>query len=289
MATSDFNLKRNEVIEAAYRKIGQLRLGQTLPVNKLTQGVIALNLIVREEDARGTGQAKNLWKMATASLILQADGFVYDTSDGFMDDILELESVVYRNISGDDVPIEIISLQEYEEISDKNENGDVQKVFFDVKRDPECQLLYVWPAPSSIGTTSEVIGTDGSNYSSITGHTSAAINKPITGTSWRLYWHKYGTSGSAWVTATEYTNGELLHYKYKQMLFDFDGGSDNADAPQSWTRYFVYRLAYDLSPEYAISLDERRWLRSEYLLAREEIFSSTRPNTTSIHNKVLFY
>lgn len=61
-------------------------------------------------------------------------------------------------------------------------------------------------------TASNVVtGTDGLNYTCIRSHTSAAANRPITGSEWPMYWNQSGTGGSAWTTATSYSSiGDFL-------------------------------------------------------------------------------
>lgn len=265
-------------------------MGQILSADRLAQGIRALNMIIREEDAKGTQQSKNLWALDEKTLKLQAAGYVYNVeNDGLSGSILDMLSCYYRNTSGDDTEVKIVTAEQYEAIADKNDTGDVERVYLKRDRDLDCQLLYVNPAPSSVGTTSEVVGSDGVNYRCIMGHTSDTINKPITGTSWRVYWSAGGTSGSAWVTATAYTNGELLRYVIKRPLYDFDNAGDNPDMPQGWGRYLVFRLAHDLSPEYSITLEERAWLKNEYMQARAEVFPNTQQIANDIYDKGLFY
>ena len=139
------------------------------------------------------------------------------------------------------------------------------------------------------GTTSQVTGTDALNYSCIMGHTSVADNRPITGQNWRLYWHQTGSSGAAWVTATAYTNGELLRYVFKRPLYYFTLATDNPDMPASWTRYLMFRLASDLAPEFDLDLESRNWLKGEMREARAELFGSSMPITSDPHNRALFY
>ena len=55
-----------------------------------------------------------------------------------------------------------------------------------------------------ISTASEVIGTDGLNYSCILNHTSTNANKPITGANWSTYWTQTGTGGGSWQEGKNY-------------------------------------------------------------------------------------
>ena len=134
-----------------------------------------------------------------------------------------------------------------------------------------------------------MIGSDTKNYQCIMGHTSDSTNYPITGQDWKLYWVQQGSSGSAWATGTDYTNGECLIYTYKRPLYDFDTSTDNPDMPQSWIRYLIWRLAHELCSEFDVDLDQRRWVKTQYLEAMADLFESATPNTTDYHNKTIFY
>ena len=289
--TADFGLKRNQIIYEALRKVRAIQSGNEPTLDQIDESVRLLNAIIREEDLHGTGLNLNLWAVDTGYLILTADQHVYTTStgDGLASNILELLSANYRDATGDDLPLGIIVKQQYDEIQSKDETGDPTKVYFQPSRLLADQRLWIDNAPGSVTSTSEVIGTDGLNYKCILKHTAASLNDPITGGDWRLYWTQAGSSGSAWVTATAYTNGELIFYSYKRPLYDFDLATDNPDMPRGWDRYLTLRLAHDLSPGYGLALDERVWFKAQYREAREAIFPSTKPPVTEKFNKALYY
>ncbi|MFQ5640834.1 MAG: hypothetical protein ACE5IR_22880 [bacterium] len=289
MANSDFNLNRDDIISAAFRKLRVIGYGVGLSGNQVAQGSQALNLIIREEDLAGTGTSRDVWAESTGTIILKSGGYIYSTSDGLKSDITEITRAVFRNTSGGDTPIDVISGEQYEEIEDKNETGDVCKIYLKRESLPANQTLYVWPVPTALGTTSEVIGSDSLNYSAIMGHTAASINQPITGGSYKLYWEQQGSSGGAWASGTSYTSGASIHYTYKRLLLDFDLNTDKPDMRQGMNRYLILRLAYDLSPEYGMSMDERLWLKSEYTDIKRKLFSSTQSNSQDFHNKGVFF
>jgi hypothetical protein len=56
---------------------------------------------------------------------------------------------------------------------------------------------------------SEVVGTDGENYTCILGHTGAAANRPITGANYTTHWIQKGTSGGVWATSAYTTPGDF--------------------------------------------------------------------------------
>lgn len=292
MSTADFNQKRNELIVDAYRCIGVTRAGATISAAMLDQGIKALNMIMREEDAKGMGEARNFWAFFERHLKIQENGFVYSTTDGLANDIQELFSVFYRDESGDDIQLDLITAKEYEAIADKNAGGDPEKAYLKRDKDLSCQLLYIWPAPTSIATASQVTGSDGENYFCVMGHTSEALNYPVSGTSYRLYWDldpDQTSSFSAWATATDYTGGNAIRYVYKRALYDFDNSNENPDMPSAWVRYLKFRLAYDLSWDYHLTDDIKRGLKAEYLEAFEVIFPQTKTQENSHHNKAMYF
>src|SRR3990167_4906095 len=289
--TQDFSLKRNQIIGDALKKIRALAPGNEPSLEQIDDSVRLLNEIIREEDLHGTGLNLNLWALDTGYLILTADQHVYTTSssDGLSSSILELRSCIYRDATGDDIPLHIITKQQYDEIQSKDESGDPSQVYFQTSRLLSDQRFWIDNAPDSVTSTSEVIGTDGKNYKCILKHTAATLNDPITGGDWRLYWTQAGSSGSAWAADTAYTNGELIAYSYKRPLFDFDLATDNPDMPAGWGRYLTYRLAHDLSPNAGLALDERIWLKGQYKEAREAIFPSGKPAATKTQHKALYF
>jgi hypothetical protein len=63
-------------------------------------------------------------------------------------------------------------------------------------------LVQINPSPIS----SDVIGTDGNSYSCILGHTASSLNQPVSGSDWSLYWEKYGTSTTPWISGATNTS-----------------------------------------------------------------------------------
>src|SRR3990170_4531744 len=129
MSTWDSNITRNELVNAALRKIGALTGTQAVSADKLSRAVEALNLIIREEDLKQTEQSRSLWALSTKALILTANGIAYTTTEGLSNDIRELVSASYRDTSGDDTPIKILNEQQYNALADKNETGDIESIF----------------------------------------------------------------------------------------------------------------------------------------------------------------
>jgi len=290
MADSNFNLKRNEILVRAYKRVGIIRPGtQIMTAAQLQDGIKILNLILRECDAKGTQSSKHLWALKENYLFLKAGGMVYGEADGLATDIQDLQTIFYSNSGGAESAVELVTSNGYESIYDKDQTGTPLKAYLKMDKDLHCQLLFIWPHPTGVAAPSEVVGSDGLNYSCVTPHTSALENRPISGQSYRLFWQPWGTAGTTWVTETSYTAGETMRYMHKRPLYDFDNAADNPDFPPQWTRYLWLRTAYDLSGDYHISEEERKTLMQEYLTAEADIFPSTQPAETDYHNKHIYF
>ena len=289
--TFDYVITRDEVIREALKKVGGYPPDGQVPFDKLTGAISTLNRIIRQEDRKGTGGNSNLWAISTDYLILSAGGYIYSTTEGLASNIIELQSAYFRDVSGDDSPLDVLPITEYDAKISKDDTGDPSCVYLQQSRLPGSHKLIINGAPTSVTAGDEVTGTDSLNYTCILKHTSATINKPITGASYSLYWKQTGSSGAAWVTATDYDNGELIRYTYKRPLYDFDSATDNPDMPQGWEQYLIYRLAYEMASDtdFNMTTEKIAMLRAAYREAYMDIFPSTRPQTNSFHGKSQYF
>jgi hypothetical protein len=281
--------RRDEIIAEAFAKVRAATTDGSYSMPEVDRAIRALNRILRKEDLRGVGGNTHLWAMSEAALFLVADTHTYSSTNNLKSDILDIHSIVFRDNNGADTPIELIDSRGWGNLREKGAAGDPTKVYFKRDRLLSSQQFYLDYAPDSVNTTDEVTGTDALNYKCILKHESIAANRPITGADWKLYWKQEGSSGSAWATATDYANGELLLYTYKRPLFDFDSATDNPDMPLGWETYLIYQLAHDLAANYGLPLQERAWLKSEAKSARDELFPSSRSGATDKYNRGTFF
>jgi len=291
--TTDFALTRNEIIDLAYAKIGKLAPGASLNEDQLGRGIKALNLIIKREDNKMIEKNKALWANQTDHLILIDDKIIYGVQEGLSPSILRLHGALFRGVDGDDKVIDILTRELYEAKIDKNTIGDPSAILFVQGVRPKDNEIWVYPHPDSIGTTSAIVGSDSKLYQCIQTHTSDPKNKPINGTDWPLFWRLGGTGTTAWVTATDYTNGELIRYTFRQPLFEFNKHDDNPDMPLGWDNFLIYTLAFELAPEppNPLPLDDRRWLGSRARSERADLFPIARQpaDQTAHYNKVEYF
>lgn len=280
------NLTRNGLVEAAYRAIGVLPPGQTMSGELLNEGIEALNLIVRELDATG----KWLWGIsAPSSITLVANTFVYTSANGLPTNILEVVSAYYRDSSAEDYPLEVLTAEGYDRVTNKTDTGEPTAVYLTDHRDVGSQTLYIVPTLASVNTQSVVTGTDAVVYKCIRSHTADSTNKPITGANYLLYWAAGGSGPSTWATDEAYVAPQQVLLRFKRPLFDFDTASDNPDFPTQYTRMLKNLLAADLSDGQGIPLEERAFLIKKAKASYDNIFRSIRPTTTDTGKKAKYY
>lgn len=280
----DYTLTRDEVVKAAYRKIDHDAPNE----GRIKFGVIALNLIMREMDP----DVNILWAITPtpATITLIANTFIYTSSNGLATNILRLETMVYRDPSGSDVPLAISTNETYQAVTDKFQLGDPQLIYLTEDLDLSARQLFVAPMLSSVNSQSEVTGSGALNWQCIRSHTADSTNKPVTGDNHLLYWVQAGSSGSAWVDGTSYTAPQQLRYTYRKPLWDFDLARDNPDIPQSWIRMLTLRLASDLADELpGVSVEKSTILEIKSDKAKRAVKSTTVKNTNNFHDKVEFF
>ena len=281
--TNDFNYSRDDIINAALRKVGALAREDVADAATLQEGIRALNGIIKALDLRNP----NIWKIPTDPLVvyLQANVGRYFMSANS----LEIVLATYRDAGGNDTPLKVLDAKGYASITNKYETGDPTSVYIATRRDiTSIPELVVWPFPSTVGTTSVVTGTNGTIYSAIRAHTASTLNKPITGANYLQYWTATGSGPSVWADGAEYTAGESIRMTVKTPLTDFDLATDNADLPAGFGLYLIYRLANDWSDDYGLPLEERARLRLQMKEAYDEVFPYHVGAATNYHNRTQY-
>lgn len=286
-STADFTLTRDQLIQAAFETAGLAPEGEGITPEQLRVGEVRLNLIVREVDQSGNW----VWTVQQPThLALAAGVAVYDANNGLAQNISEIVSAVYRGKDGrDSAPLKILKAEGYEELPDKLDTGEPEAVYLTNDINLALRRLYVWPHLASITAQSRVLGTDGNIYKCIYPHTAASTTQPITGANWRMVWEAGSGSTTTWASGTAYTSTESLRLVIKRPVYDFDSASNTPDFPMQWPRLLMLRLAQDVGQVYRIPQADKDTIAAMIKGSFTDIFPSTRPKTTNIHNKVKYF
>lgn len=286
-STFDFNVTRDQLIQAALETARVCAEGETMTPEQLNIGIVRLNMIVREVDQSGNF----VWTTQEAKhLPLQSGVGVYDANAGLPTNISELLSVVYRSADGSDSkPLKILKAEGYEAIPHKHEAGEPRAVHLSTDIYLEQRRLYVWPFPSTVTAESVIVGSDNQIYRCIYPHTSTATNKPVTGANWRMVWQAGGASVTAWALGENYRSAESLRMVIKRPIFDFDEADDTPDLLMQCPRLLMYRLASDLADVWGMPQDVKDTINGKMRGAFTDIFPSTRPKSNDVHHKALYF
>lgn len=289
-STSNHVIKRNDLILDALWHVRALPPDGRVSLDLMRRTIRLLNNLIRQDDLKLTGENRALWALDFAGLFLVGDSHLYGVAQGLRPDAQDVVRVQLRSTDGADSDVTLISQHTYDGLDNKNEAGDVTKVWIKMGRTPQENLWYVWPVKSSPISPSRVVGNDQKSYECIQGHTSDDDTLPPGGQSSRLYWQlSRKDTTTAWASATAYVNGDMLYYSFKRPLFDFSSPYDNPDMPVGWENYLTFKLALTLSVGRDLSQKDISTISGLLKQAEIDIFPSKQSQSTDFHNKVVYF
>ncbi len=158
MATSgstDFSVSRDDIIKRALRIIGVLAQGETPTTNQTTEAAVALNGLVKAWEADGMP----LWAIKSFSVPLTTGVSTYQIGLGKTVNTpkpLKVIQAFNHNVSSNvDVPIRIITRQEYNILGNKTSRGNPIQIYYEPLN--EYGILHVFPVPSTVEQTANTI------------------------------------------------------------------------------------------------------------------------------------
>lgn len=149
MATSgstNFSTSRNELISGALRSCGAIAQGETPSATLVTEAAEALNMLVKAMQADGMP----LWAIkkyavtltATADYTIGAGATVNTPKP-----LKILQAFLHYTSSNIDVPVRIITRQEYESLGNKTSTGYPVQLFYEPLL--YTGIMHVYPVPDS--------------------------------------------------------------------------------------------------------------------------------------------
>jgi hypothetical protein len=162
--SSTYSVTRDQIITQALRKLGVLELGVAPDTDTVTNASTSLNLLIKQMSTEGL----KLWKnseliipvtASTTTYILGGASSVtmYDSlapTVAITDRPLKAIQAFYRNVSVSpniDVPLQLLSKQEYLMLGSKGSTGVTNSIFYDVKA--LQGILYVYLTPDTYTAT----------------------------------------------------------------------------------------------------------------------------------------
>lgn len=153
--STNWTMNRDAVIELALRRVTAFGKGETPGAQDVTDAAVALNAIVKEEQAHGMP----LWKISTFSFTPTASTasyavYVSGTVNRYPP--LKLLEAWYRNTSSSvDTPIRLITRSEYNMLSNKSTTGYPSQLYYNppghqgqTSNEPRG-TIYLWNVPNT--------------------------------------------------------------------------------------------------------------------------------------------
>ncbi len=135
--SSDWTLTARDVVTYALRKLRVVSVAETPAAEDMVVGLQSLNAMLKGWQMTGP----HLWRETLGSLALTtASSFSVPTP-------YRIISARFRQ-SGRDLPMEVLTREEYLEIPLKTSTGIPTQYYFDVQRDGGT--LYIWPVMASV-------------------------------------------------------------------------------------------------------------------------------------------
>lgn len=281
--SSDFNRTRDEIIKAAYRKIGAIRANETPNAKLITDGAEALNAMVKHWQGRGI----HVWTVSEATLFPQPGQIRYTISDASGSDHVTQSFVSTAVRIEAALGSTVISVDSIDGFSD----GDFIGIVVD---DGSVHWTTINGAPAALNITittgiddSAGVGNKIYAYTSKivrplkivdarwvdagTGYETPTINmmarldyrrlpnKEQPGAVTNAFYDPQLSAGflNLWHVPSAFDG--YINFTWHRPIQDFDAAGDNPDLPQEWLRTLIWNLAMEVGPEFDIP--EQKWNR----------------------------
>ncbi len=140
----DFTLNARELITKALRKMNVLGVAQALDADEAEDVRVELNMMLKGWQRSGP----HLWKKTEGSVPLVGATPSYDLALTL--NPLRVLAMRYRDSGGRDLPMKLLTREDYFDLPLKTAGGVPTQYYFDAQRG--APTLYVWPVPASVTT-----------------------------------------------------------------------------------------------------------------------------------------
>lgn len=216
--TTTWSLNAGQLITQAYRKIGSLASPWTLSEDQLSQGIIALNALLKGNQIDGI----NIYRQEQVSLAIPAGmgyfGNPYDISPLVLG-LEEARLVIQPAPNLYERPLAVYSYDDYANLPNKRAQGSPSLVCLD--KQVNASSLYIWPLPINGCVINATIGRTVNDVNSATD----PLDFPTEWTEGMIYcladriMDDNGVAAADPETATRIAQHAIAFYK---KLLDFD-------------------------------------------------------------------
>ena len=147
--TYDFSVNRDQLISSALRLAGVIAQGETPTTSQISDAAVSLNMMVKAWMADGMP----LWAIETLSIPFVAGQNTYTISTPKL--LKPIQSWNRNTSSQVDIPVRMISREEYNILGNKSTTGNPIQIFFNPNRD--STEIKVFPTPDSISAAQNTL------------------------------------------------------------------------------------------------------------------------------------
>lgn len=140
-SSTDFNLTARQVIGFALKKLRVIAESETPSAGQAEDAKTELNLMLK-----GWQKHENLWRLTEGSITLVANDYDYNLSP----QPHRVVSARYRDASAIDLPMQLMTREEYFNLPNKTTTGVPTQFYVDYQR--AATVFYLWQCPSSVTT-----------------------------------------------------------------------------------------------------------------------------------------
>lgn len=274
--TSSFNVFRDDIIVAAYRKIGAIRATQTPNAKMITDGAQALNALVKHWQAKGL----HVWTETEATLFPQAGQIRYAVSDAassdhvtqsyvattlFADAASGASTIVVSSASGISAGDHIGIVLDNGAVHWTTVNGapaGTTITLTAVLTDSAAAGRFVYAYTTRIVRPLKIV--DARWQDAATG-----IESPVIEMISRIDYQRLPTKLQAGTTVSAFYDPQLttgylnlwhvpnpfegfVNFTWWRPIMDFNAAGDSPDLPQEWIRTMIWNLAAEMAPEFDV-------------------------------------
>ena len=145
----DFSVNRDQLIKGALRLAGVIAQGETPTASQYNDAAESLNLMIKAWEADGMP----IWALTTMTITPIAGQTSYTLSSP--KPLKAIQAWNRNSASKVDIPMRIITRQEYNMLGNKSTTGNPIQLYFEPNRD--SSNVYMFPTPDSTAASNVVI------------------------------------------------------------------------------------------------------------------------------------
>ena len=285
MATSgsiDWNLNRNQIILAAFRKVGAFATGETPDADSVNAASESLNALVKHYETQGI----HLWTETEGTLWLQSNQYNYGLGGGATDHATLASDYTMTTLSANAADgattLTVTSTSGFGNnfyvgvmLDDgsmfwSQQNGAAAGFVItldDALTDSAAAGNLVFVYETQLERPLRIVGARKVQWNATESYQietpmnpmlarldyRALPNKAATGVPTQIFYDPQLVTGQVWVWPAPQNAVYGVNFTFYRTIQDFDAAANTSDLPVEWMRTLIWNLALDLAPEYDLS------------------------------------